>query len=305
MSTAQPAAAAAKPDQGSPTKAGPSTAAPSSSGGKAAPEDPWHDLESEVDVAMRAVNNAREQFRQAQDKIGVGAGTGPGTKDWSHVSASAAQQVDGLLSTLAQQIAAVEPDVQVMQSSIQAALDHPEKYNVATVELQRRHDVVQSVTRRLAKAKSDVAHGMRLREKRKAAQADSAARSEVANGAGTTGGNLAGYMDQEMEAQRDLRVDHDQTLDRLGAGVKSAEEKARTINRELDDQNRALTDVEHDMDGVQIKIDSSMARIGVLLDQSSDKGKIGIIVCLMIVLAILVVFLFTANDDASASASSS
>jgi len=277
-------------------------AAPSKPAAKPAAEDPWHDLEVEVDVAMRAVTNAREQFRQAQDKVGGGDGGG---KDWTRVSATAAQQVDGLLSHLAQQIAAVEPDVQMMQSGVQAALDHPEKYNVATAELQRRQDVVQSVTRRLAKAKSDVAHGMRLREKRKAALQEAQTRAQTANGAGTTGGNMTGYMEQEMEAQRDLRADHDQALERIEAGVKSAEDKAKTINRELDDQNRQLRDVEHDMDGVQMKIDSSMQRIGVLLDKTSDKGKIGIIVCLMVVLAILVVFLFSANDEPSASASTS
>lgn len=300
MSLPQPEGATAVPVTSSPTtaKASPTTSKPPA-------EDPWHDLESEVDVAMRAVTNAREQFRQAQDKVGATEGGAATNKDWSHVSASAAQQIDGLLSNLAQQIAAVEPDVQMMQSGIQAALDHPEKYNVATAELNRRQDVVQSVSRRLAKAKSDVAQGMRLRERRRAAQTEAAARSQTANGAGTTGGNMAGYMEQEMEAQRDLTAEHDRALDRIGAGVKSAEDKARTIGQELDDQERALADVEHDMDGVQMKIDSSMQRIGVLLDKTSDKGKIGIIVCLMIVLAVLVIFLFSANDDPSASASSS
>jgi len=280
----------------------PSAKVSSASKPKDAAEDPWHDLEIDVDAATRKMVDAREQYRQALDRVGAGEGSKGGC-DWSHVAPSAAQQLDLLLSQLAQKINELEPDVQIMQDSITAALEHPERYAVPSAEMQRRQEVVQNIVRKLTKGKSEVTHGMKLREKRVAMQQEAARAAANGPGSPAAGGDVSGFMQQEYAEQHDITRKQDQALDRIHGGLLTAENKAKMIGNELDNHNKMLTDIEHDATGVQLKLDNAMTRIGTLLEKTSDRGKIGIIVCLMVILFVLVVFLFSGNG-ANASTSS-
>jgi syntaxin 6 len=272
--------------------------------GKQGQDDPWHDMETEMDVATRAMVNAREQYKQALDRVGAGDGS-KGGKDWSHVSATAAQQVDAMLSALAQHINGIEPDYEAMNESVNAALEHPEKYAVPTAELQRRQDVMQNIKRKLDKAKSEVTHGMKLREKRIAMQQEAANRAAGGGKQGSPRGggdnDVNGFMKQEYEAQQDLTRDQDKALDRIHAGVEQATHKAGLINTELVDQEKDLENIDKDMSKVQQKLEGAMTRINVLLQKTSDKGKIGIIICLMITLTVLVIFLFSGDQSTTSS----
>jgi hypothetical protein len=283
-------------------------------------EDPWHDLEIEVDVALRNLATLREQCHEhvvgdnpvtpSKSAAGGdgdgGAAPSPGrgharvaSKDWGLLHILALQKIEKVLMEMHEACGAVGEDVDMMDAVNAAALDHPERFAIATGELQRRQDVSQSARRRLAKARGDLAVDERRCEARLVKLRPRAGSPHQFDRPG--GGNAGTLTDpslvQEEQTQKDLNAQQDAALDRIIVGVDAAHEKAKAIGTEMDQQDVLLRDAEHDINAVQVKMESGMKRIGALLDRTSDRGKIITIIVLLVVLTLLSILMFT--DDKS------
>ena len=278
-------------------------------------EDPWHDLESELDVALRDVKATQEKYRAiarefARKRGGSEAGSpvkggnpflrerleGGGGPDWERMPAAKVQEFDTLVESMAAAAGPIEEDIGVLKQVVQAALDHPDKHTVAATELQRRQEVIQAFTRRLDAVRGDVAEGERHRSLRDKSGYHTRA------GAAAPVGNVTSanqFMSQEYAEQHVITEQQNAALARIEQGVKEAEMKAKTIGGELDVQAKDLEALDSEMTGVQAKLENAAGKVSKMLDRTSDKGKVMCILGLLVVLVLLVVFVFTDNSGGS------
>lgn len=97
--------------------------------------------------------------------------------------------------------------------------------------------------------------------------------------------------DQHLAAQRSEREAQDRALDRLHFGLTMAQEKAGLMNRELADQDLTLDALEQDVAHVEGRLAANMRRVDSLLQKMSARSRCGLIACLALTAAILLILI--------------
>merc|ERR550525_74046 len=93
-------------------------------------------------------------------------------------------------------------------------------------------------------------------------------------------------MRRQRQEQAQLIAQQDQDLTLLSQSAQRLNETARTINTELQDQQKMLEELDEDIDKETEKLNFVMKRVGRLLQTSDNKQ-----LCLIIGLSILMVVL--------------
>jgi len=99
------------------------------------------------------------------------------------------------------------------------------------------------------------------------------------------------YMRQQGQAQATIRRDQDQTLDKMGNTLDRLSEMAHTIDSELKEQDKILTDVEEGIDSAQGKMDAAIKQVEKLL-KTKDKCQLATIVGLTLTFVIVAIIAF-------------
>jgi len=98
-------------------------------------------------------------------------------------------------------------------------------------------------------------------------------------------------MRQQGQAQATIRRDQDQTLDKMGNTLDRLSEMAHTIDSELKEQDKILTDVEEGIDSAQGKMDAAIKQVEKLL-KTKDKCQLATIVGLTLTFVIVAIIAF-------------
>ena len=103
------------------------------------------------------------------------------------------------------------------------------------------------------------------------------------------------YLRDQRQQQQEMRREQDLSLDKLGSGLDRLNEMATTIDSELKDQDKILTDIDAEMDVAQNKMDGAIGAIAKLM-KTKDKCQICVIVGLVItfvIVAIIAIYTLT------------
>jgi syntaxin 6 len=163
-------------------------------------------------------------------------------------------------------------------------------------ELYERNTLVQTSRDRMNRAKdemqSEAVKAKLLRDER-AKAARRANGGAMAGADGETSVPLhRGAMDSQ--ARQSLLMQHqDETLDELGEAVLKVGHMAETINEEIGQQNKMLSEMEEDLEHVEEELGMVMGKLAKVL-KTKDRWQLGTIVCLTftVVLLFLMVLYF-------------
>ena len=103
------------------------------------------------------------------------------------------------------------------------------------------------------------------------------------------------YLREQQQQQSLIRRDQDQSLDKIGNTLDRLNEMAVTIDAELKEQDKILTDIDTEMDTAQSKMDGAIKSVEKLL-KTKDKCQLCVIVGLtltFIVVAIITIYTLT------------
>lgn len=226
---------------------------------RVAPEDPWPSMERQV-VAM--LNDLTVQVSRVRDT---------------------ANPTVLAENELLEAIGGCGEAVEDMRFAFEQAMNHPESFAITTDDLQSRAEKIREWERDIARAQT-TGEKIRVAQRRREQEQDA---SDPASAGGRENND---FLKQEHEVQRDVMATDEQTLGRLQEGVHRVRDTAVNINDELNTQEHVLNDIDTGITRVQMKIDGAMKKVGKLIDQTSDRGKMICIAVLFVVLILLIVF---------------
>lgn len=228
--------------------------AAASSGAK---EDPWPQMEKQVAVMLNDLTVQTQRFRETPNPTLVAE------------------------NELLEAIGSCTEAVEDMRFALDTAMEHPESFSITTDELQARAEKIRDWERDMMRAQQ-LSEKLRTAQRRRAqAQEDDTKNGQQEN---------TDFLRQEHDVQGDIMQTDDQTLDRLSSGIHRVKETATNIGDELTTQERILDDIDKGMTRVQLRLDGAMRKVGKLIDQTSDKGKMICIGVLLLILVLLIVF---------------
>ena len=100
------------------------------------------------------------------------------------------------------------------------------------------------------------------------------------------------FIDQQLQVQDQVKKNQDQQLDKMATTVQRVGQIAQDMGDELDEQHRELEDMEQHVDKTKGLLERTNKRLSNMLNNTSDKWKIIIIVTLIVVICILFGLLF-------------
>ena len=254
------------------------------------PRDPWDDLEIEIESAISEVTLLAQQISSA-------SANPPSSSPTSPSSIKGSGQVNVLVEDqFLEALKNVELLLEDIQMAHAQAVQNPDLYPIPTVEMQRRTEKVHQWNRAASKPidEGKRLRAAQLRRLRGGNDAGSPGRTSMADIAqNQRNGENGDFIQQQMEDQRNITNEQDETVDRLRVGVRRVKDHAVNIRDELDTQERIMTDLEAGMTQVQVKLEGVIKKVSHILDNSSDRTKYIIIIILFIVLLLLVFMLFS------------
>ena len=96
-----------------------------------------------------------------------------------------------------------------------------------------------------------------------------------------------------VDANERAHAEQDHALDRVSFGLKMASEKAALVNMELEAQDKDMDALQEDIAHVDGKLKQQMRKVDDLLDKMSSKRKCGLMACLVLTAAILLLLICT------------
>lgn len=260
---------------------------------KGGPRDPWDDLEIEIESAISEVTLLAQQIADS----GKAAGGGPSPSSSPTTGKPSSRQVNVLVEDqFLEALKNVELLLEDIQMAHAQAVQNPDLYPIPTVEMQRRTEKVHQWNRAASKPidEGKRLRALQLRRLRGNDGSGSPGKTSMADIAqNQRNGENGDFIQQQMDDQRNIMSEQDETVDRLRVGVRRVKDHAVNIRDELDTQERIMTDLEAGMTQVQVKLEGVIKKVSHILDNSSDRTKYIIIIILFIVLLLLVFLLFS------------
>eukprot|EP00386_Alphamonas_edax_P010280 GDKI01033317.1.p2 GENE.GDKI01033317.1~~GDKI01033317.1.p2 ORF type:complete len:119 (-),score=43.05 GDKI01033317.1:190-546(-) len=111
---------------------------------------------------------------------------------------------------------------------------------------------------------------------------------------GGRGGNKNdNFINQNKQQQQMLMQQQDEQLEELGRVAERLHTNAQLINNEIVDQQRALTDLDQDIDQQADKLNFVMKRMAKLL-KTNDSNQLGLVLALFLIfIFLLFVLIYT------------
>lgn len=183
-------------------------------------------------------------------------------------------------------------DLQDCTATIECVERDPSRYNVNTDVIAGRKDFVKKCRTTAAEIKESVDKAQ--------TKIDADKRQFLLGKAGASGRGSQDAQNRHIKEndsfivsvrqdQERIISQQDEALDELSKSAQRLGHTARTINVELQDQQKMLAELGDDIDKEAEKLNFVMKRMGRLL-QTSDKGQLCLIIGLMI-LAVVLIFL--------------
>lgn len=184
---------------------------------------------------------------------------------------------------LMEDVAAVTEAVADMRFAFDTAMEHPELFSISTEELMNRSERLRMWEREVARSQVEVEKMRR--------QLESPPKTSSQEPLNPYLQNNNQFIQSELDVQHQIAEVDNETIDRLHGGIQRVKVTAQHIHSELDVQDHIIDNVDQGLTRLQSRMESVMKKVGNMIDATSDKGKIIIIVVLMLILMALIGFL--------------
>eukprot|EP00672_Neobodo_designis_P021704 CAMPEP_0174829402 /NCGR_PEP_ID=MMETSP1114-20130205/1910_1 /TAXON_ID=312471 /ORGANISM="Neobodo designis, Strain CCAP 1951/1" /LENGTH=262 /DNA_ID=CAMNT_0016063147 /DNA_START=41 /DNA_END=825 /DNA_ORIENTATION=+ len=258
-------------------------------------EDPFDESRADVKALLEQARGALRRLRgYAGDDLAVSG----------QRALRAAQEAESCLDAAAEEVGLLDSVVEALKSRRSGAARRSGGMSADVIA--EREDFVEASTAEVASLRAQ------LREVKKSPGLEALFTAKQAKTRGHTvvhaaaaGGaddgddddleahNEPMSLQDQVEAQARVRDQQDEALDRVAFGLKQAGEKASLVNMELEAQDRDLDALQDDVTHVEGKLRKQMRKVDDLLDKMSSKRRCGLLACLVLTAAILLLLLFT------------
>ncbi|KAI8868651.1 hypothetical protein GQ42DRAFT_124960 [Ramicandelaber brevisporus] len=231
-------------------------------------EDPFTLVRADVDAGFDSADKLLKQLQQKQQPAAAAATTATNTS-----------RLNSLLRT-------IEADLNELEQAIDIAQSDPVRFGLTTAELRSRRDYVDMKRRALQAMKSDAE-----RQSRSQLFDTSSGNNNGGFEVDTNNNTIVDVFDNENRRQRVMLEQQDEQLDGVIGAVRNMRVIANEMNRELEEQDDLLSDVNNRTSNTQDKLSSAMSKVNKMIqDNKKDKTfwVIGALVILIIVLIILI-----------------
>ena len=247
--------------------------------------DPWTTMKELLIVSLREVNLAYDQFNEALNKTNTE--TDPSYKKKRkklQTKLDSAKKIAGQMDLAVRAISRSRSQFK----------------NVDDEDLASRQSYVSKTQSRLREVQEGI-RSQRTRDKvaadrRAALTTSNAGNSNSLNpvfgsGNSSNSNSNAGFMQQQMDEQKEIRGQQDEILDNMVSGVENLGEKAKVMNTQLDEEAQLLAQFELEMEEAQAKMNFVMRGMSKLL-KTKDSCQLWLILFLLITIIILSFFVF-------------
>ena len=241
--------------------------------------DPWTTMKELLIVSLREVNLAYDQFNEALNKTNTE--TDPSYKKKRkklQTKLDSAKKIAGQMDLAVRAISRSRSQFK----------------NVDDEDLASRQSYVSKTQSRLREVQEGI-RSQRTRDKvaadRRAALTTSIQETVGRSGNSSNSNSNAGFMQQQMDEQKEIRGQQDEILDNMVSGVENLGEKAKVMNTQLDEEAQLLAQFELEMEEAQAKMNFVMRGMSKLL-KTKDSCQLWLILFLLITIIILSFFVF-------------
>jgi len=233
--------------------------------------DPYYIAQEEVRGAVRKLQDIHEEWK--------GILQGENTSKSSRFSA--------LHSELAGEIQQLEYDLQDVSATINMVEENRAKFQIDDSEINKRKDFVKSSHRTVQDIKDNYSSRQTL-DKIQGDRTKGATREEDSNRTAVREND--NFLGRQRQEQEQIIAQQDEELTQLSKVAQRLGDTARTINVELQDQQKMLEELDEDIDRETEKLNFVMKKMGRLL-KTSDHKQLCVIIALFILALVLVFFI--------------
>ncbi|KAJ3081057.1 Syntaxin-10 [Quaeritorhiza haematococci] len=255
----------------------------------------------------------------SSDKTGTGGGPfGSGVVGVGGVAEEFKWTTDELIEALKN----IDVDLQDLEATIHIlSLNHinilhsevesnPNRFRLQPGEMSQRKDFIEQTRRTVFDMRAAIANAHRSPPPNKGPSATASPAAQSRNALLATSNNPRArstsntrhddyqqsnqrFIDREQAQQQLLMTRQDEQLDGVLSTVVNLKDVAEVMGNELDMQTRLLGDMEERVDQTGGKLEEGMKRMKDFIKANADTKQIWTIACLIIVLIILLVLVFT------------
>lgn len=233
--------------------------------------DPYYIAQEEVRAAVRKLQDIHEEWKGILQKENT----------------SKSSRFNMLHSELAGEIQQLEYDLQDVVATINMVEENRAKFQIDDSEINRRKDFVKSSQRTVQDIKDSYSSRQAL-DKIQADQRKPANRGDDSNHAAVREND--NFLGRQRQEQEQIIAQQDEELTQLSKVAQRLGDTARTINVELQDQQKMLQELDEDIDRETEKLNFVMKKMGRLL-KTSDSKQLCVIIALFILFMVLLFFL--------------
>jgi len=231
--------------------------------------DPYFIAQEEVRAAVKKVQDMHEEWKTLLQKENTAKS---GRFNTLHA------EIQGELQHLGY-------DLQDVTATIEMVEDNRDRFKIDDSEINRRKDFVKSCHQTV----KDLRDSVTSRQAQDKIQADqrkaSAGRDEEKSRTAVAENEV--FLNRQRQDQAQIVQQQDNELTELSAVAQRLGNTARTINVELQDQQKMLEELDDDIDRETEKLNFVMKKIGRLL-KTSDHKQLCVVIALFILMMLLV-----------------
>ncbi|MCJ8737697.1 hypothetical protein PDJAM_G00027020 [Pangasius djambal] len=193
-----------------------------------------------------------------------------------------------------------------VQKAVNTAQANPRKFNLDSVELNKRKAFITSTRQTVKEMKDQMASPMAMslsdKKSRQTLMGDGGSRGPIWQ----PGGDKYTRLDRELQSANSQFIEEQQTqqqliaeqqdeqLELVSGTIGVLKNMSERIGQELDEQAVMLDDFAHEMDNTQSRLDNVMKKLAKVSHMTSDRRQwcaIGILLAILFVVIILLIVL--------------
>ncbi|KAH3743136.1 syntaxin 10 L-like [Pelomyxa schiedti] len=242
------------------------------------PQDPFNVVRGEVQTAIQGMMTLYDQWKLLLEESPTSMDYQTTTKDLTDAARN------------------IEWDLQDLEDSVGVVEANRHKFTIDATELAARKDFIVKSREALVKVQQDLNSpetALKLQTDSRAAlmkkREAPAATNRFAKLEKQIEENNQEFINNQVQAQEQIKQEQDKNLDRLHSTVKTIDAMGRVMSDELATQDKLITQLGDEVDKTDGKIQSAVKRVNELIDKTNDSKLMIIIVVLVVVLVGIVV----------------
>jgi len=255
-------------------------------------EDPYFIVKTDVERALENLTKLHESYQRL-------------TTSSSPNNNKEKAEVRGEIKTALRD---VQYDIEDIEETVRIVEANPKKFKISTGEIESRKNFITNSKDRLSSIEGAVKNAKTVYASSNNSSSTGSDQKKTATKAikgGRSGSNnvkyskLQSYQDEENEKfigntiteQQQLLERQDEEVEKVSTSIGVLKSMSRQIGDELDHQNEALDDLQHDMDSTASKMDNVMKKLAKVTRLSDDKRQWTAIMILSVIIIVLFILL--------------